>query len=125
DSFASVADFFTNDNSGAHAPVGYTLKNVVSQRGGVSRGVGETDNDGLLKSVVERTIIVVEDGKIIAKEKEGDLQLSPEAPTSMNFWGFYPRMYDFSASLFEEFLKNNHQNIKAEFYIPLIVNAII
>jgi hypothetical protein len=74
---------------------------------------------------VERTTIVVENGKIIAKEKDGDLVLSPDAPTSMNFWGFQPSMFELSAQMFEEFLKNNHQNIKAEFYIPLIANEMI
>jgi NDP-sugar pyrophosphorylase family protein len=125
DSFASIAGFFSKDKNGDHAMVGYTLKNVLSEHGSVSRGVGETDKDGYLTSVVERTTIVVENGKIISKEKDGDLPLSPEAPTSMNFWGFYPSMFDFSAALFQDFLKNNHQNIKAEFYIPLIVNAMI
>jgi NDP-sugar pyrophosphorylase family protein len=125
DSFASIADFFSGNKKGDHAMVGYTLKNVLSEHGSVSRGVGETDKEGYLTSVVERTTIVVENGKIIAKEKEGDLPLSPEAPTSMNFWGFHPSMFDFSAALFQDFLKNNHQNIKAEFYIPLIVNAMI
>jgi NDP-sugar pyrophosphorylase family protein len=125
DSFASIAKFFREDKTGAHAMVGYTLKNVLSEHGSVSRGVGETDKEGHLTSVVERTTIVVDNGKIIAKEKEGDLLLSPDAPTSMNFWGFHPSIFDFSSSLFQDFLKNNHQNIKAEFYIPLIVNAII
>jgi NDP-sugar pyrophosphorylase family protein len=125
DAFASVANFFASDNSGAHAMVGYKLKNVLSEHGSVSRGVGETDNAGNLKSVVERTTIVVDNGKIIAKEKDGDLQLSPDAPTSMNFWGFQPSIFDFSASMFNDFLKNNYQNIKAEFYIPLIANEII
>lgn len=125
DSFKSVADFFSQDKTGAHAMVGYTLKNVLSEHGSVSRGVGETDKDGNLKSVVERTTIVVENGRIISKEKDGDLELSPDAPTSMNFWGFYPTMFDFSGMMFQEFLKNNHQNIKAEFFIPLIANAMI
>lgn len=125
DSFTSVADFFSTDHSGAHAMVGYTLKNVLSEHGSVSRGVGEMDKNGFLKSVVERTTIVVENGKIISKEKDGDVVLSPEAPTSMNFWGFHPSVFDFSTAMFSDFLKNNHQNIKAEFYIPLIVNAMI
>jgi NDP-sugar pyrophosphorylase family protein len=125
DSFASIANFFATDKAAAHAMVGYTLKNVLSEHGSVSRGVGETDKEGYLTSVVERTTIVVENGKIISKEKDGDLELSPEAPTSMNFWGFHPNMFDFSAALFQDFLKNNHHNIKAEFYIPLIVNAMI
>jgi NDP-sugar pyrophosphorylase family protein len=125
DAFGSIARFFETDKSGVHAMVGYTLKNVLSEHGSVSRGVGETDANGFLKSVVERTTIVVENGKIISKEKDGDKELSPDAPTSMNFWGFHPDIFDFSAALFSDFVKNNHQNIKAEFFIPLIVNAMI
>jgi NDP-sugar pyrophosphorylase family protein len=125
DSFASVADFFLNQQSKDHAMVGYTLKNVLSEHGSVSRGVGETDKDGFLTSVVERTTIVKEKGKIIAKEKDGDLVLSAEAPTSMNFWGFQPEVFSFTEKMFLDFLKNNHQNIKAEFYIPLIANEMI
>lgn len=125
DSFESVARFFAGNTSHDHAMVGYTLKNVLSEHGSVSRGVGETDANGYLTSVVERTTIVVENGSIIAREKEQDLKLNPEAPTSMNFWGFHPSIFDFSEALFMDFLKNNSQNIKAEFYIPLIVNALI
>jgi len=125
DSFQSIADFFRADKTGAHSMVGYTLKNVLSEHGSVSRGVGETYNEGHLKSVVERTTIIIENGKITAKEKDGDLQLSPEAPTSMNFWGFYPTIFDFASERFLEFLEKNHQNIKAEFYIPLFVNDMI
>lgn len=125
DSFASVADFFGKENSGAHAMVGYTLKNVLSEHGSVSRGVGETDQQGYLKSVVERTTIVQENGKIVAKEKDGDLVLSPDAPTSMNFWGFQHSVFDFAGKMFMEFLNKNHHNIKAEFYIPLIANELI
>ena len=125
DAFVSVAEFFERDRSGAHAMVGYTLKNVLSEHGSVSRGVGETDENGYLKSVVERTTIVVENGKIISKEKNGDLELSPEAPTSMNFWGFHPNVFDLTAEMFDDFVVENHKNIKAEFFIPLIVNGMI
>jgi choline kinase len=125
DSFESCADFFLRKNAKDHAMVGYTLKNVLSEHGSVSRGVGEADKDGFLKSVVERTTIVKENGKIIAKEKDGDLVLDPEAPTSMNFWAFQPQMFDYAYKMFQDFLKHNHQNIKAEFYIPLIANEMI
>ena len=76
--------------------VGYTLKKVLSEHGSVSRGCGERDAEGYLKSVVERTTIVKENGKIISKEKEGDRELSPDIPTSMNFWGFHPSIFGFS-----------------------------
>ncbi len=125
DSFASVATFFANDTTHSHAMVGYTLNNVLSDHGSVSRGVGSTDRDGNLTSVVERTTIVRESGKIISKEKDGDRELPPDAPTSMNFWGFRPDVFEFSTQLFQDFLKKNHENIKAEFFIPLIVNAMI
>src|SRR5690349_20849056 len=125
DAFASIADFFAKDKAGDHAMVGYTLKNVLSEHGSVSRGVGETDNKGYLTSVVERTTIVVENGKIISKEKNGDVELSPDAPTSMNFWGFHPNMFDLTAEMFDDFVANNYKNVKAEFFIPLIVNDMI
>lgn len=125
DAFSSIADFFSGDTGGAHAMVGYTLKNVLSEHGSVSRGVGETDANGYLKSVVERTTIVVENGKIISKENNGDVELSPNAPTSMNFWGFHPNVFDLSAIMFDDFVEKNYKNIKAEFFIPLIVNGMI
>jgi len=125
DAFQAVADFFTTDTSGAHAMVGYTLKNVLSDHGSVSRGCGEADSQGFLKSIVERVTIVKENGKIISKEKDGDLELSSDTPTSMNFFGFHPSIMGLTQTMFEEFLKNNHENIKAEFFIPLVVNNLV
>lgn len=123
--FTSIADFFNGNTEGAHAMVGYTLKNVLSEHGSVSRGCGEQDVNGYLTSVVERTTIVKENGKIIAKEKEGDVELSPETPTSMNFWGFHPNIFPHVETMFEEFLQENATNLKAEFFIPLVGNKLI
>jgi NDP-sugar pyrophosphorylase family protein len=125
EAFQSLASFFENETKGTHAMVGYTLKNVLSEHGSVSRGCGESDDQGFLKSVVERTTIVKENGKIISKEKDGDVEMSPETPTSMNFWGFHPDILPLTQKLFEEFLKNNYKNVKAEFFIPLVVNDMI
>jgi hypothetical protein len=125
DAFASVAEFFAGDTGGAHAMVGFTLQNVLSEHGSVSRGVGETDQEGYLTSVVERVTIVKENGKIVSKEKGDDLILDPKAPTSMNFWGFHPGIFPVVKNMFLDFLKANHQNLKAEFYIPLLANRMI
>jgi hypothetical protein len=124
-SFQSLADYFNNENGKDHAMVGFTLKHVLSDHGSVSRGIGETDDDGFLTTVVENTEIVKEGNKIISKTSEGDVVLNPEAPTSMNFWGFHPEIFSYSSGLFDSFLKDNHQNLKAEFFIPLIVNELI
>ncbi|HTJ51692.1 MAG TPA: sugar phosphate nucleotidyltransferase [Cyclobacteriaceae bacterium] len=125
DAFESIANYFANDTSGAHAMVGFTLSKVLSEHGSVSRGVGEKDSQGFLKTVVERTVIVKENDKIISKEPEGDRILDPNAPTSMNFWGFHPSVFTLADSMFTEFLQTSHQNLKSEFYIPLIVNEVI
>lgn len=123
--FKSVADFFSGDTKGAHAMVGYTLKNVLSENGSVSRGCGEQDANGNLKSVVERTTIVKEGDKIIAKEKDGDIVMDPNTPTSMNFWGFHETIFPLIEKFFREFLQARSKDPKAEFFIPIIGNEII
>lgn len=124
EAFKNVAGFFKSSNND-HALVGYTLKNVLSDFGSVSRGVGEEDANGYLTSVVERTNVSRVDGKIIAKEKDGDVELNPEAKTSMNFWGFHPSIFPATERMFHNFLKENSSNIKAEFFIPLIANELV
>jgi NDP-sugar pyrophosphorylase family protein len=125
EAFRSLSFFFKDQKSADNAMVGYTLKNVLSTYGSVSRGCGETDTDMYLKTVVERTTIVKDGDNILSKEKEGDRILSPETPTSMNFWGFHPGIFGFAHDLFNAFLDENHGNHKAEFYIPLFVNEMI
>ena len=125
EAFKNVAGFFKTSNNDDHALVGYTLKNVLSDFGSVSRGVGEEDANGYLTSVVERTNVSRVDGKIIAKEKDGDVELNPEAKTSMNFWGFHPSFFPATERMFHNFLKENSSNIKAEFFIPLIANELV
>lgn len=125
EAYRSLSSFFRSASHQDHAMVGFTLKNVLSQHGSVSRGCGETDGEGYLTTVVERTTIVKEGEKIISKEKDLDRPLSPETPTSMNFWGFQPDVFDFAGEHFKEFLQENHTNLKSEFYIPLFVNEMI
>jgi len=115
DSFQSIADFFSKETSGAHAMVWLHPENVLSEHGTVSRGCGQTDANGFLTSVIERTSIAMENGKIISHDKDGEIELSPDTPTSMNFWGFHPDILPLTQTMFEEFVKNNHDNVKAEF----------
>ncbi len=45
----------------------------------------------------------------------------------MNVWGFTPDYFQHSETYFKEFLSDpkNMQNLKAEFFIPLMVNKLI
>ncbi len=126
DSFASLAEFFKTAPANHHAMVGYTLKNVLSEHGSVSRGVAEErDDEGCLQKLSELTKIELEGSKIISREASGDRTLSPELPVSMNCWGFQAGIFGLSEKMFGEFVKNNIQNPSAEFYIALMVSELI
>ena len=43
----------------------------------------------------------------------------------MNMWGFTPDYFDYSEKAFVEFLRENAGELKAEFYIPTVVNDLI
>jgi hypothetical protein len=43
----------------------------------------------------------------------------------MNFWCFHPNVFESSKSLFEAFVPNNKENIKAEFFIPIVADNFI
>lgn len=126
DSLESLANFFRTAPADHHAMVGYTLANVLSDHGSVSRGVAEErDADGYLKKLSELTKIVTENGKIISKEENGDRELAASLPVSMNCWGFQPGIFDFSEKMFVEFIEKNIQTPSEEFYIALMVSELI
>ncbi len=104
----------------------YLLKNTVSEHGYVSRGECQVDENGFLTDVTERTHIEKIDGKLMRKNDEGHfIPIDENTIVSMNFWGFTPKCFNFGNRLFEEFLEANKINLKAEFYIPSIVNDIL
>lgn len=124
--FESLANFFKTAPATHHAMVGYTLANVLSDHGSVSRGVAEErDANGYLLKLNELTKIVRERDKIISREEKGDRELSPSLPVSMNCWGFQAGIFDLTEKMFVEFVEKNIQNPSAEFYIALLVSELI
>ncbi|MGN0230819.1 MAG: nucleotidyltransferase [Muribaculaceae bacterium] len=107
--------------------VGYRVGNTLSESGTVSRGICETNEEGMLTSVVERTQIGWnDDHKVYYVDENGANQvISENTPVSMNMWGFTPEYFDYSEEYFINFAKANEGNLKAEFYIPLLVNDLV
>ncbi|UOB16051.1 nucleotidyltransferase family protein [Abyssalbus ytuae] len=104
----------------------YQLKNTVSDHGFVSRGECQVDNNGYLLDVTERTHIEKIGGDLMRKDDSGKyVPISGDTIVSMNFWGFTPKCFEFGGKLFETFLEENKHNLKAEFYLPSIVNEIL
>lgn len=126
DAFASLATFFSTASDNEHAMVGYTLKNVLSDHGGVSRGVAESrDAEGYLAVLSELAKIVKRDGKIYSLEEGGDRELAGDLPVSMNCWGFQASAFPLAEEMFRAFVEKNLGNPTAEFYIALLVNEMI
>jgi NDP-sugar pyrophosphorylase family protein len=125
EAFESLINFFKTAPADHHAMVGYTLKNVMSAHGSVSRGVATPDAEGFLKSMKEHTTILREGSKIISKWKEGDEELSENVQVSMNCWGFQPSAFKLTEKMFIEFVEKNRSNPSAEFYIALMVSELI
>jgi len=106
--------------------MGYVLKNTISDFGSVSRGECSVDKNDFLTGVTERTHIEKANGVLKYKDENDHLfQISEETIVSMNFFGFTPKYFELSESLFEEFLTKNYKEPKAEFFIPLVINHII
>lgn len=128
EAFEGVAEALRNTpkNSTKFNMMGYVLKNTVSDYGFVSRGECEVNEKGFLTGIVERTHIEKINGKLQFKDEDGTLKpISENTVVAMNFFGFTPKYFEISESMFEEFLEENYQNPKAEFFIPLVVNNLI
>lgn len=127
ESFAILADYLKKleGRKNEYCMVGYRVGNTLSESGSVARGVCETNADNELTSVVERTKIERRDGKVMFNEGDAWTEVDENAPVSMNMWGFTPDYFDYSERYFTSFLKENADNLKAEFFIPLLVNDLI
>lgn len=106
--------------------VGYRVGNTLSESGSVARGICGTNEGGYLTTVVERTEIMRVNGPVCYKDEKGEwVAIEDNTPVSMNMWGFTPDYFKYSEDYFMEFLKENRENLKAEYYIPLMVNKLV
>lgn len=128
ESFNVLADYLKNleNAENKYCMIGYRVGNTLSESGTVARGVCETDKDGNLTGVVERTQVKrIDDSVKYKDESENWITIDDNTPVSMNMWGFTPDYFKHSDDHFVLFLRENSENIKAEYFIPLVVNNLI
>jgi NDP-sugar pyrophosphorylase family protein len=124
EAYRVMADFLINSAADSeYAMIGYHVSNTLSDFGSVSRGVCMTDENGYLTSVVERTRIQRDPDGIFFYEPEGRFPLAENTPVSMNFWGLKPNVFKYLREGFSEFLRNKGNELKSEYFIPLLINA--
>ena len=127
ESFEVMAKFLLSveGQEGKYCMAGYRVGNTLSEHGTVSRGVCATDANGFLTDVVERTAIENKNGHVVYQDNGVDVEIPFETPVSMNMWGFTPEYFTYAEEAFKAFLTENSQELKAEFYIPTLVNDMI
>ena len=131
DAFMVIGKYLSELPEGAknkYAMVGFRVGNTLSDNGTVARGICSKDAAENLTTVVERTEIMRVDGKVSYKDENGAwVAVEDNTPVSMNMWGFTPDYFEYSEEYFKEFLSDpkNMENLKAEFFIPLMVNKLI
>ncbi len=123
-----INDFFKDIDysSNQYAMVAYQLGNTISEYGSVSRGICTIDNEGFLREVIEHTNIETINNNIGYKDDQGNWEFLPETTyVSMNFWGFTPGLFNFLIKGFDNFIKHNAYDPKAEYFIPSVVSELI
>ena len=128
ESFQVLADFLSGlkNSENEYCMIGYRVGNTLSESGTVARGVCETDEKNNLTGVVERTQVKRIDGQVCYKDESDNwVAIDENAPVSMNMWGFTPDYFKHSDNYFVDFLQQNSNNLKAEYFIPMVVNRLI
>ena len=124
--FEQAADFLTHScSANQYAIIGYQLNKTLSEHGTVSRGVCEVDHSNQLISIRERTKIYQKENQVVF-EDNGELSaLDGHSSVSMNFWCFHAGVFANAQHLFQQFLKDQGQDPKAEFFIPILADSFI
>lgn len=106
---------------------GYILENTLSENGGVTRGVCQTDDQNRLLSILEtKNIHRVADGKIVAPTENGEKVLEADCKVSMNMWGLQPSFFSLLEEGFRAFLSTREEgDITSEFLLPIFINQLI
>lgn len=118
-----------DDEKYRYAMVGYILSNTLTENGYVSRGICETDADGYLTGITERTHIEKREDGVAFTEDDGAswTSLSGDSIASMNLFGFTASMLGELEAGFTKFLEKGLKEnpLKCEYFLPSVVGNLI
>lgn len=106
---------------------GFILGNTLSENGGVTRGVCQVSEDGILKDVTE-TYELRKNGTFAeGRDEEGSTVKIPLSQNvSMNMWGLSPLFLEELERGFPAFLDSLKEgDIKTEYLLPKIIDKLV
>jgi NDP-sugar pyrophosphorylase family protein len=120
ESLKTLADFLSAPPADdEYCMVGFKLANTLSKHGNVARGICTTNENDILESVAETLNI----SPVPITSEIGPL--TGDEIVSMNMWGFTPSLFNHLEIQFSDFLDQNINEGKAEFFIPNVVSNLI
>lgn len=127
EAYRVIARFLTESvKPDTYAMIGYQLDNTLSEFGSVSRGICTTNDAGKLTKIRETHKIRKEGNRLLCEGDNSEtIELTGKEAASMNFWGFHPSIFKNIETQFVDFLKENINLPKSEFYIPFVVFEMI
>lgn len=124
---ALVSHLTSPERAGEQCVVGYRVDATLSEHGGVSRAVLESDEEGRLVSIEE--VLGLEsagDGTIFGQTTKGASRvLAGDERVSMNLWGLTPDLFGPLDERFGMFLGRHGEDPRAEFYLSDAVGALV
>ena len=115
-------------SQGRYANVAFRVCNTLAENGSVKRGVCFYDGSRLLTKMIESSVERKEDGSIVAQpldEKEPSFKCDPNQLVSMNLFIFSKDLIQKLQERFPTWLKENINNLKAEYLIPEVVSDLV
>lgn len=134
DAYVKTAEFLKNckNKKNDFCMAGYMLGNTLTENGHVARGICETDENGYLTDITERTRIIKTNDTYGAAYEENNgetdnwIPVSTDTTVSMNLWGFTPEFFPSLERYFNEFLDDNSKEpLKSELYLPSTVRKMM
>ncbi|KEZ87796.1 nucleotidyltransferase family protein [Lacrimispora celerecrescens] len=106
---------------------GFVLGNTLSENGGVTRGVCQVDDRGILKGVTETYEIRRCEDRAEGRSEEGTpVNIPLSQNVSMNMWGLSPAFLEELERGFPGFLTGLKEgDVKTEYLLPKIIDKLV
>ena len=127
-SFREIYKILSETTENSYCMMGSQLGKTVTDNGSVARGVCQTNEEGYLTAIVERTRIEkYENGIHFTVDGENWEDLAADTPVSMNMWGYTPAFLEEIAERFPKFITEEVPGnpAKAEMYLPMTVGELL
>jgi hypothetical protein len=130
--FIKIHEYLVNEMDPDSKPFdicmgGFVLGNTLSENGGVTRGVCQVDERGILKGVTETYEIRRCEDRAEGRSEEGTpVNIPLSQNVSMNMWGLSPAFLEELERGFPGFLTGLKEgDVKTEYLLPKIIDKLV